>query len=176
MRHVIANLAVYVLASGLVLAAVLFAWARSNQLTLTTERALEPREWATVTTADAFDWRELGERTYVANCQNCHGAKGQGLDRYPGVIGTEALLAADGGREYLVHLVLYGARTGRHPAPMPPMPTLSDAQVAAVNNHLLTHFGEAPAGDALFIPSEVRDERGLRLSERDVGARRPAAP
>lgn len=176
MRHVIANLAVYVLASGLVLAAVLFAWARSNQLTLTSQPALEPREYAAATTVAEFDWQALGERVYVANCQNCHGTKGQGLDRYPGVTGMSALLAAEGGREYLIHLVVYGARTGRHPAPMPPMPTLSNAQVAAVNNHLLTRFDEAPAGNALFIPAEVAAERGLRLSERDVGERRPEVP
>lgn len=175
MRHLLANIATYGLALGLMLAAALWAWGRSAQLVVARAPALEADSLARVASADAFAWAALGAHVYRANCQNCHGAQGTGRDVYPPVRGMEAHLAAPGGRDYLVDLTLYGLRSGLHPAPMPPMPELSDAQIAAVTNHVLTQFGRA-SPDAWFTPREVAARRGQRLREAEVGARRPSIP
>lgn len=179
MRHLLANLATYIIAAGLLLGSVLFAWARSGQLVLATERAVEPPEFVGAEDPAQFDWERFGRAVYVANCQNCHGSDGHGRDVYPPVHGMSAHLAEEGGRAYLTRLVLYGLWTGAHPAPMPPMPNLSDAQIAAVNNYLLTRFDDPaawPEGTRLYVPADVRAERGLQLRERDVGRQRPAVP
>lgn len=177
MRHVLANLAVYILATLLVVLAGLFAWARSAQLVLTDERAVEPVvfEGQVVRGEDAV---AFGERVYVANCQICHGADGQGLDVYPPLVGQEAVYRAEGGPEYLVRLTLYGLYTGMHSAPMPPMPNLSDAQVAAVYAFALERFAREPLGGdgPPLTPSDVARERGQRWRERDVAPMRPAVP
>jgi len=179
MRHLYANLAVYVLAGSLLLLSMLFAWIRSDQLILATETSVEPPGFAEAVEPDDFPWREIGERVYVGNCQTCHGASGTGRDVYPPVVGQGAVVEAEGGREYLIRVMLYGLATGTHGAPMPPMPHLSDTQIAAVNNFMLTRF-EHPARPAtdlpLFVPSEVAAERGRRLRERDVAAMRPDVP
>jgi len=178
-RHVFANLATYALAVGLVLGALLFAWARSGQFVFATERAVEPPEYVAAADPDEFDWELFGRAVYVANCQNCHTADGGGRAMYPPVQGMSAHHGEPGGREYLTRLVLYGLATGIHQAPMPPMPNLSDAQIAAVNNYLLTRFDDPerwPEGARLYIPSEVRTQRGLGLSEREMGRQRPAVP
>jgi mono/diheme cytochrome c family protein len=179
MRHVLANLAVYVLAVGLVAGAALFGWARSQQLIFSTERAAELPEYVVAQAPEQFDWEAFGERVYVANCQNCHTADGSGRAMYPPVRGMGAHLGVEGGRAYLTRVTLYGLASGLHAAPMPPMPNLSDAQVAAVNNYLLTRFDDPGRYDPevrLYIPAEVAAERGLALSERDMGRRRPAVP
>jgi mono/diheme cytochrome c family protein len=173
MRHLLANIAVYVLAGGLVVGSVLFAWARSQQLVFATERAVEPPAYIAADSPEVFDWEDFGERVYVANCQNCHGSAGTGRDVYPPVVGQGAMLAAEGGRAYLTRLVIYGLWTGTHSAPMPPMPHLSDAQIAAVNNYITTRFDAGVDTQHLYIPRDVSAERGLRLSERDVGRQRP---
>ncbi|MFN3597503.1 MAG: c-type cytochrome [Rubricoccaceae bacterium] len=177
MRHVLANLAVYLLAALLLVVSGLFAWVRSAQLVLTDERAVEPVAFEGQV-VPAEDVLALGERVYVANCQNCHAADGRGLDVYPPVVGQEAVYRAEGGPEYLVRLTLYGLHTGMHPAPMPPMPNLSDAQVAAVYAFVLDRYARQPLGlDAPpLAPEDVARERGQRWRERDIGPMRPAVP
>ncbi|MEX2534291.1 MAG: c-type cytochrome [Trueperaceae bacterium] len=95
-----------------------------------------------------FD-RELGESIYASNCQACHQADGSGL---PGIFPPLAgnlpdLYNAEGGRDYLVDVVLYGL-TGpievngqTYNGAMPAWPQLSDEQIAAVLNHALTSWG-----------------------------------
>lgn len=179
MRHVLANIATYALAVGLVLGAALFAWARSEQLVVATAAEVEPDDYAVATDPDTFAWEEFGARTYSANCSNCHAADGSGRGMYPPVRGMTAHLAEPGGRDYLVHVVLYGLASGAHSAPMPPMPELSDGQVAAVNNYLLTRFDDgrlAPDATRLYVPADVRARRGRDLNEWDVARTRPPVP
>jgi mono/diheme cytochrome c family protein len=179
MRHVFANIAVYVLAVGLLAGAALFAWVRSEQLIISSERASELQDYVVAASPDQFDWEAFGERVYVANCQNCHGSRGTGRFEYPPLHGQGAVVAAERGREYLMRVMLYGLWTGAHDAPMPPMPNLTDAQIAAVNNYVLTYFDDPGRYDPevrLYIPSEVAAQRGLGLSERDMGRQRPAVP
>lgn len=174
MRHFIANIAIYVLATFLVVGAALFAWMRSSQLVLTDEQTMlahhAPAE------AHEFDWRELGARTYVSNCMACHRREGEGRDQYPGLQHVIALHAVPGGREFLVDLHLYGLASPRWRAPMPPMGHMPDVAIAAVLNHVLTEFGgaEAELGEReLYMPADVAARRGAGLSPRAVNARRP---
>ena len=194
MRHLFASAVTWALAVGLVLGAGLFAWARSAQLIIATEADVEPARFSPAAgvppaSMAAFAWREFGEATYLRNCQNCHTADGSGRGMYPPIQNQAAHLRADGGpgdggRGYLIDLVLYGLHTGEYGAPMPPMPELSDAEIAAVTNYLLTRFaaprssknGGAPAPSRLFLPSDVAARRGRNLSERDVAGSRPPVP
>lgn len=179
MRHFFANLAVYVLAGALLLLSVIFAWIRSEQVVLATEGAIESPRHAEVSHPQDFPWEEIGERVYVANCAACHAIDGTGRETYPPVTGQSEVFLAPGGREYLIHVMLYGLWTRQHRAPMPPMPNLSDVQIAAVNNYILTRFDniERIPGDVpLYIPAEVAAERGRAWRERDVGPRRPDVP
>lgn len=178
MRHVLANLATYALVAGLAVGAALFAWGRSAQLVIATEADVEPSQTIAITSPGAFEWRAFGEAVYVANCQNCHTADGSGRGMYPPVQNLAPHLEAGGGRGYLVDLVLYGVYTGEYGAPMPPMPELSDAEIAAVTNYTLVAFadGAAPGPERLFRPGDVAARRGRELGERDVAAARPPVP
>jgi len=191
-RHLYANAVTWALAIGLALFAALFAWARSAQLVIATELDVEPVVVAGVAarvaagavvgaTPDAGDVERaaFGEQVYIANCRNCHTADGSGRGMYPPVRDLALHLDAEGGRDYLIDLTLHGLHTGEYGAPMPPMPELSDARVAAVLNHTLVAFAtnvEAPDPRRLYTPAEVTARRGLALDEREVAATRPPIP
>ena len=179
MRHVVANLATYALVASLAVAVALFAWGRSAQLVVATEADVEPAQTVAVTSPAAFDWRAFGESVYAANCQNCHTADGSGRGMYPPVQNQAVHLGAEGGRGYLVDVALYGLYTGEYGAPMPPMPELSDAEIAAVSNYVLVRFAApdaAPDSGRLYVPRDVRQRRGRGLSENDVATTRPPVP
>ena len=174
MRHVLANIFTYALIASLVVGAVLFAWARSEQLVIAQEKDIEPGARDSM---QLSDWMAFGERTYVANCQNCHTADGSGRGMYPPVQRMSAHLAASGGRDYLVDLVLHGVYTSTYGAPMPPMPELSNAEIAAVTNYILVRFaadGEAPQVSVYYTEAEVAERRNNNFSEWEMAARRPA--
>jgi hypothetical protein len=98
---------------------------------------------------------------------------------YPPVQNQTAHLEAEGGRGYLIDVALYGLYTGEYGAPMPPMPELSDAEIAAVTNYVLVQFAvprAAPDSARLYVPSDVAARRGRSLSEWDVAAMRPSVP
>ncbi|PPK87863.1 cbb3-type cytochrome c oxidase subunit III [Neolewinella xylanilytica] len=179
MRHILANVFTYVLVIGLILGAMGFAWVRSAQLVIAHEGDVEPRVLFDGPDPTAADWLAFGERTYRVNCQNCHTVDGSGRGMYPPIQRMAVHLTADGGRDYLVNLTLYGLYTGTYGAPMPPMPELSDAEIAAVTNYILVHFageGNAPDASRWYFPREVATLRGQRLSEWDVADSRPAIP
>lgn len=172
MRHLVANVATYVIAALLVLGSVVWAWARSSQLLLSTEATTLAR----YEPAPDAAWRALGADSYTRNCAACHGADGQGWDQYPPLVGIGALYAQPGGREYLIDLHLHGLASDRWRAPMPRMPHLADVELAAVINHVLTSYGNAPLlGDApLVSPEDVAARRGRDLDPADVNAQRAA--
>lgn len=189
MRHVLANLLTYALIGGLIVGCGLFAWVRSEQLVVAREADVEPRAPVAIASVADFPWRDFGEDVYLANCSNCHTQDGSGRGMYPPVQDmaahlTEAMgsrsggpAAESGGRGYLIDLVLYGVYTGAYGAPMPEMPTLSDAEIAAVTNYMLTAFaagGRTPDTSQLYLPREIGPRRGRDLSERGVAATRPA--
>ena len=182
MRHLYANAVTWALAAGLVLFVALWAWARSAQLVIASETDVEPA-WARGAPdaggVDGPDMAAFGEAVYVANCRNCHVADGSGRGMYPPVRNLAAHLDAEGGRGYLIDLTLYGLHTGEYGAPMPPMPELSDAEIAAATNHVLVAFAadvRAPAPGRLYAPAEVAARRGRELDEGEVARMRPAIP
>ena len=179
MRHILANIFTYSLIAALVIGAGLFAWARNAQLVFAHERDVEPVVLGAERPATEADWFAFGRHTYLVNCQNCHTADGSGRGMYPPIQQMTAHLAAEGGRDYLVNLALYGLYTGTYGAPMPPMPELSDAEIAAVTNYMLVQFaaeGEGPEASQLYLAPQVAALRGQQLNEWGVAALRPAIP
>jgi mono/diheme cytochrome c family protein/heme/copper-type cytochrome/quinol oxidase subunit 4 len=116
-----------------------------------------------------FD-RALGERTYASTCQGCHQPGGVGLPgAFPPLAGhMPSLYNAEGGREYLIDVLLYGL-TGQiqvngqtYNGNMPAWPGLSDEQIAAVLNHELTAWGNDAELESFtpILPDEVAARRG----------------
>jgi mono/diheme cytochrome c family protein len=172
MRHFLANIAIYLIAIFLLGAAAIFGWGRSAQLIVTSEEAVLAQ--FSPTRAYVFEWAQLGEYAYLRNCQNCHGADGQGWDEYPGLDSTVQLFLAPEGRDLLADIHLYGLTSERWGAPMPPMGHLHDVQLAAVINYMLTSFGQRALLDDtdLFTPQEIGARRGQELAPREVEERR----
>lgn len=179
MRHFLARLVTILIIAILVIGSIGFAWLRSEQFVIARRMETEPIIEQTIATAADFDWQDFGDQVYVANCRNCHMPDGSGRGMYPSIKNMSVHLQADGGHEYLIDLVLYGLHTGQHDAPMPPMPNLSDRQIAAVNNYMLTQFAQdapTPPSSRLFIPDDVRRRRGTKLSASEVASKRPQVP
>jgi mono/diheme cytochrome c family protein len=134
----------------------------------------------------AFDPALGGETLYAANCASCHQAAGQGIPgAFPPLAGhMPELYAAEGGRAYLINVVLYGLQgpievLGQpYNGVMPGFSQLADDEVAAVLNHELTSWGN----DALltdFSPitsDEVAAERVVGRLPADVLELRPELP
>lgn len=124
---------------------------------------------------------QLGATTYN-NCAGCHQANGQGIPgAFPPLAGhLPDLYQAQGGRDYLIHVLLYGLQgpitvAGKsYNGSMPAWAQLSDEQIAAVLDHELQSWGNA---DTLknfkpITPDEVKARRGDKLSPQDVHALR----
>ncbi|MBA2668599.1 MAG: c-type cytochrome [Trueperaceae bacterium] len=128
-----------------------------------------------------FD-RELGAQVYAANCSGCHQANGRGIPgAFPPVAGHGAeLYALDGGRAYLVDVLLYGLQGAievndqAYNGMMPAWPHLSDDQIAAVLNHIVAGWADEdePADFDAYRADEIAAERGRGLSPADVHALR----
>jgi mono/diheme cytochrome c family protein len=85
----------------------------------------------------------LGRRVY-ANCQACHGIDGRGIAGYaPGLIAAPSL--AGDGAAAIGKILLGGPRVDGFNAVMPPFARLSDAEVAAVVNHVRASWGNSGA-------------------------------
>lgn len=117
-----------------------------------------------------------GETVY-ANCAACHGAEGQGVPgAFPPLAGhAPDLLAAS--REFLVDVVLFGMQGPIEVAGMnynglmPAWGHLSDAEVAAVLDHILVSWGNdagLPADYAPITAEEVGARRGESLTPAQV--------
>jgi mono/diheme cytochrome c family protein len=94
---------------------------------------------------------------YMIHCMGCHLADGSGAPpQVPDVRGEMGrLLAASGGREYLVQIP--GAATS----------PISDRELAAVINYMLQTFSAAtlPGGFAPFTEDEVKRRRPQWLND-----------
>jgi len=137
---------------------------------------------ADATAAGGFDWEALGESTYV-NCSGCHQPDGTGVPgAFPPLAGHAAELAAmDGGRDYLIHVLLFGL-TGEievngmsYNGMMPAWNSLDDDAIAAVINHIVAGWDDAglPDGFMPIQPDEVAAVRAEALSPDEVMALRP---
>jgi mono/diheme cytochrome c family protein len=148
------------------------------------EDAADEPDTVVVVVADPTFDRDLGARVYTQNCSACHQATGAGI---PGVFPPLAghaldLYQADGGRTYLIDVILYGLQgpievDGRtYAGLMPPFAQLSDEQIAAVLNHSVVGFDTVDDPDDFdaIRPDEVAAERGKGLSATDVHGQRMA--
>jgi mono/diheme cytochrome c family protein len=185
MRHVYVNRAAIVLAVLLVVSTALFAWWRSQDLALVVlidAGRLEATDDAAAADAaaaddadaptDARDAEVVGASLYVGECRSCH----LRLTHVPG------LVAADGGRAYLVDFLLFGfdgeaeIDGSLERFDHPPFAELSDEEVAAVLNHLLVSWGnedELPDDVEPYRPGEVGEARDRDLTPAEVAERRP---
>ena len=134
-------------------------------------------------TADPTFDVALGASTY-ANCVGCHQPTGAGIPgAFPPLVGhTVDLYSAEGGRSYLIEMMLYGLQGqivvdgATYNGVMPAFAQLSDDAIAAVLNHTLTEWGNADLIDDFdaIRAAEVEAARGQGLSTSDVYERRSA--
>lgn len=121
----------------------------------------------------------VGETTFQSNCVACHQAEGQGIPgAFPPLAGhVPELLAPEGGRTYLIHVLLYGLQgqidvAGQsYDGAMPAWPQLSDEQIAGVLTYIATTWENEAAlaeGFEPFTADEVASERDLGLAGSDV--------
>jgi len=122
-----------------------------------------------------------GEQVYQSYCMSCHQANGKGVTgAFPPLVEVvpEYLQQGDLGRQFLIHVVLYGlqgeitAGGGTFNSMMPPYGNqLSDDQVAAVLNYIAQAWGNdqlLPKDFKPFTPDEVKAERGKNLTPMQV--------
>lgn len=128
-----------------------------------------------------FDWRELGQTTYQQNCSGCHGPTGTGTTGlFPPLAGhVPELLNAEGGRELVAKIVLFGmsgpieVAGASYDGSMPAWKHLSDEAIAAVINHVATSWGNESALEAApLTPEEIAEIRALDLTPSQVHAER----
>lgn len=133
---------------------------------------------------EPFIWEEDGARVFGTFCASCHMANGVGIPGvFPPLSGGHLhdLIGREGGREVLLGTILYGL-AGEisvdgtvYNGAMPSWAHLSDEEIAAVLNHVLTAWSEADTDVPLFGPGDVAEARGLDLAPADVLAQRAAA-
>lgn len=135
---------------------------------------------ATSTTSDANATPVDGATVYQ-NCAACHQAQGTGIPgAFPPLAGhVPQLLAADGGRDYVVHVLLYGLQGSitvqgkSYNGVMPSWAHLSDAQLAAVIDYVSTNWGDAlPPGQQPFTAADFERARAKQLTSDEVHALR----
>lgn len=133
---------------------------------------------------EPFVWQEAGASAFSTFCAACHMANGAGVPGvFPPLAGShlQDLLSRDGGRDVLLNTLLYGL-TGEiqvdgatYNGAMPAWGHLSDEQIAALLNHVLTAWSEQTDGITLYGPGDVAEARDRDLSPSDVLALRAAA-
>lgn len=136
--------------------------------------------------AEAFDWQATGERVYGTYCVACHQATGQGIPgAFPPLAAhTPDLYTPEGGRDYLIKVVLYGLQGPIEVAGtnyngiMTPWAQLSNEEIAAAINHSLVSWDNAELIEDFIpiVPSEVEALRGLGLAPAAVLEFRPELP
>ncbi len=127
---------------------------------------------------------ELGQQVYQ-NCAGCHQPNGMGVPgTFPPLAGTlPKIAAAEGGRDYLIRVVLFGMTgpiesvNGSYNGQMPAWGgSFDDAQIAAVLNYVLTAWGNdalLPEGWEAIAPEEVQAARAEDLKPQEVLKLRP---
>lgn len=135
--------------------------------------------------ADSDSWQARGEQIYASQCVACHQADGSGRRGvFPPLAGhAPDLVNAEGGREYLINVLLYGVAGGLvvdsvdYSGQMPAFGRLTDDDIAAVVNHTLHAWGNADELAADFDPvtaGEVTEHRDRGLAPADVLDLRPS--
>jgi mono/diheme cytochrome c family protein len=120
-----------------------------------------------------------GEQIYSGNCAGCHQANGEGVPGgFPPLAGhAPELVIPEGGREYLINVLLYGLQGEievhgeTYNGVMPAWAQLEDEQIADVLNHIVTAWDNQellPEDFEAFDAKEVEEQRGQDLSMLDV--------
>jgi mono/diheme cytochrome c family protein len=124
-----------------------------------------------------------GAALFAQHCAACHQPGGQGVQAlYPRLANRVGrYLAVAGGREYLIHVPVFGMagpipEDGIVSAFMPPATQLSDEDLAQVLNHVVTGLPQPslPAGHAPFRADEVAAARRTIRSPVEVHRERQA--
>jgi mono/diheme cytochrome c family protein len=104
-----------------------------------------------------------GQKLYRTHCQNCHGAKGEGLGKlYPPLTDQKYL---NDNRNKLANIIKHGlsgeivVNGEKYNQAMPANPTLTDLDIAYILTYVTTHFGDS---DSTFTQEEVA--QGLKKS------------
>lgn len=105
-----------------------------------------------------------GQKLYNTHCQNCHGAKGEGLGKlYPPLTDNEFY---NNNRKSLANIIKNGMdgeitiNGELFNEKMPPNPQLTDLDIAYILTYITIHFGKS---DSIYSHQEVKDNlRGLK--------------
>ena len=127
---------------------------------------------------------DLGESLYEQNCMACHGAEGLGrTGHFPPLAGhIPELLAREGGRDYLIDVLLYGVageteiQGVSYDGFMPGFERLSDEEIAAMLeflSHAWNNSRDLPANYQPWDADEVGERREPARSPREVGRSQP---
>jgi len=116
-----------------------------------------------------------GAQIYSANCSSCHGPSGAGVaGAFPPLAGNKAIL---GSEKYVSDVLLYGlqgeiAVNGQtYNGVMPAWAaTLSDAQIAAVLDHVRSSWGNSASA---VTEATVKTERASTMTAAQVLSERP---
>jgi hypothetical protein len=160
----------YLMAAFVLVLVVGLALARSAGMGITI--GPETPGVVTATSPDERPWYDLGIEVWDARCYSCH----TDLAYIP------ELFLAEGGRAYLLEMMLYGVRGEvviegvptnlRHRA----YASLDDEQLSAVLNLMLVAWGNdeaLPADADFYTPEEVAAARTPERSNEEVLERRP---
>lgn len=124
-----------------------------------------------------------GADVYKSTCAACHQATGKGMPgTFPPLAGKSipVLLATPAGRTFLANAVLYGLQGSltvdgkTYNGVMPAQKQLSDADLAAVLNHVATSWGNKwPAGQKPYTAAEITKLRAKTMTPDAVLKSRP---
>ncbi|MEO6927974.1 MAG: cytochrome c [Casimicrobiaceae bacterium] len=120
-----------------------------------------------------------GPTLFAENCAGCHGPQGRGQPSYFPPLAGNPDLAAD--RLLPVLVVLHGlagsikVAGGTYTGSMPPLPHLSDEEIAAVVSYVQNAWGNTPPGGGSIDAATVAAQRGRAMTPADVLAYRGRA-
>lgn len=118
-----------------------------------------------------------GEASYNQNCTACHQANGEGIpSAFPPLAGhVPEILAVEGGRSFLVHVLLYGLQGeitvegAAYNGAMPAWKQLDDTTIAAILTYISTGWeNQPPEGFEPFTAEEIAEARGQDLAPQDI--------
>lgn len=169
---------------GMLLVVVVLAGAIVYSMYLFQQRQQAAQAETATTTAESTDAMP-GEQRYARSCAACHGVDGTGRrGSFPPLAGhMPDLVARDGGREYIIDVLLYGLSGPieidgvAYRGFMAPVSRLDDREIADVLNHSLHAWGndeQLPADFESIRADEVAQRRGRQMGPADVHEARAA--